>query len=201
MPANSATNVSETRAKARDKSVTRLSILEAARRLVAERGTDSLSLGAVAVEAGFARATVYGYFKSKNELLQALAAYDLAQLAGAMSGQGEWSNPGEEPATPAAGVQTVSGDDSDAELDTPHVVPDVGVTEHEEADDLPVMILDELAPGSEEAAIPHATTPAELSRTTSEDAGSIEAFAASLLESGAASDSSASAGESDTSHF
>ena len=50
MPASPATNVSETRAKAREKSATRLSILEAARRLAAERGRDTQTLAQEAIE-------------------------------------------------------------------------------------------------------------------------------------------------------
>ena len=63
----------------------RASILDAARRL-ADRGADtsSLSLSAVADEAGFVAATVYGYFRSKEELLLAIAADDLAGLAALM---------------------------------------------------------------------------------------------------------------------
>lgn len=131
MPASTATDVTDTRAKAREKSVTRLSILEAARRLIAERGPDAVSLGAVALEAGFARATVYGYFKSKDEMLQAVAAYDLTQLAGAMSGASEWPNPSDENATKAADAapeeehaaveyDTPEAEDSQAEADASH---------------------------------------------------------------------------------
>jgi len=63
----------------------RAAILDAARRL-ADRGVDtsSLSLSAVADEAGFVAATVYGYFRSKEELLLAIAADDLAGLAALM---------------------------------------------------------------------------------------------------------------------
>ncbi|HEY1709783.1 MAG TPA: TetR family transcriptional regulator [Rhizomicrobium sp.] len=80
MRAKPATDVNQTRAKARDKSATRLAILEAARRLAAEHGIETLTLASVAVEAGFARATVYGYFKSKEELLQSVVADDVDTL-------------------------------------------------------------------------------------------------------------------------
>ncbi|HEX2590035.1 MAG TPA: TetR family transcriptional regulator, partial [Rhizomicrobium sp.] len=91
MPAKpAATDVSRTRAKARDKSATRASILDAGRRLAADVGTDAVTLAGVAAEAGFARATVYGYFKSKDELLAAIAAKDLEAIADAMGGEGEW---------------------------------------------------------------------------------------------------------------
>ena len=53
---------------------TRDAILEAARRLIERRGADALTLSAVAVEAHVARATIYGYFSSRRELLSRLAA-------------------------------------------------------------------------------------------------------------------------------
>ncbi len=43
-----------------------------------------MSLRAVAAEAGFAPAALYGYFRGKDELLLALAADDLTVLARAM---------------------------------------------------------------------------------------------------------------------
>jgi AcrR family transcriptional regulator len=43
-----------------------------------------LSLRGVAAEAGFAPAALYGYFRSKDELLLALAAEDLGRLAKVM---------------------------------------------------------------------------------------------------------------------
>lgn len=60
---------------------TRVSILDAARRVAARDGARDLSLRAVATEAGFAPAGLYSYFTSKAELLLALAAEDLATLA------------------------------------------------------------------------------------------------------------------------
>ena len=53
-------------------------ILDAARRVAARDGARELSLRSVAAEAGFAPAALYGYFASKDELLLALAADDLA---------------------------------------------------------------------------------------------------------------------------
>lgn len=61
-----------------------MAILEAARRVAARDGARELSLRSVAAEAGFAPAGLYGYFRSKDELLLALAADDLTQLARAM---------------------------------------------------------------------------------------------------------------------
>lgn len=66
------------------KAQSRAQILEAARRVAARHGARELSLRAVAAEAGFAPAGLYGYFRSKDELLLALAADDLTQLARAM---------------------------------------------------------------------------------------------------------------------
>lgn len=64
----------------------RTAILEAARRVAAREGARDLSLRGVAAEAGFAPAALYGYFRSKDELLLALAAEDLTQLARVMKG-------------------------------------------------------------------------------------------------------------------
>jgi TPR repeat protein len=63
---------------------TRAAILNAARALFDRGGIDALSLGAVASETGFAPPTVYAYFTSKNDLLVATVANDLAELARAM---------------------------------------------------------------------------------------------------------------------
>ena len=70
--------------RARAHSATRASILEAARRVAEREGARNLSLRAAAAEAGFAPAALYGYFRSKDELLLALAADDLSGLARAM---------------------------------------------------------------------------------------------------------------------
>jgi AcrR family transcriptional regulator len=66
------------------KAASRSSILEAARRVAERDGARDLSLRAVAAEAGFAPAALYGYFQGKDELLLALAADDLTVLARAM---------------------------------------------------------------------------------------------------------------------
>src|SRR6202012_4209028 len=67
---------------------TRESILDAARHVAERDGARNLSLRAVAGEAGFAPAALYGYFRNKDELLLALAAEDLTQLARVMKGSG-----------------------------------------------------------------------------------------------------------------
>lgn len=70
--------------RARERRLQRAAIVEAARRVALREGAVNFSLRAVAAEAGFAPAALYGYFSGKNELLIALAAEDLAKLAHAM---------------------------------------------------------------------------------------------------------------------
>ena len=65
----------------RSRQASRAAILEAARRVAVRDGARDMSLRGVAAEAGFAPAALYGYFRSKDELLLALAAEDLTQLA------------------------------------------------------------------------------------------------------------------------
>jgi AcrR family transcriptional regulator len=67
--------------RAAARAASRTAILEAARRVAAKAGARDLSLRGVAAEAGFAPAALYGYFRSKDELLLALAADDLGRLA------------------------------------------------------------------------------------------------------------------------
>jgi AcrR family transcriptional regulator len=78
----------ERRRREGGKQASRLAILEAARRVAAREGARDLSLRGVAAEAGFAPAALYGYFRNKDELLLALAAEDLSQLARVMKGSG-----------------------------------------------------------------------------------------------------------------
>lgn len=70
--------------RTRSRNATRTGILDAARRLAARKGARNLSLRGVAAEAGFAPAALYVYFRSRDELLVALAADDLTRLAQAM---------------------------------------------------------------------------------------------------------------------
>ena len=79
-----ATSLHRAERRARERSLTRAAILDSARRVAAREGAANLSLRAVAAEAGFAPAALYGYFAGKNELLIALAAEDLTGLARAM---------------------------------------------------------------------------------------------------------------------
>lgn len=67
-----------------ESAATRGAILSAARQVARREGILDMSLTAVAAEAGFAPASVYAYFGSKNELLLGVVADDLATLAQAM---------------------------------------------------------------------------------------------------------------------
>jgi AcrR family transcriptional regulator len=89
--------IAQNRAKrrAQEQIATRTAILEAARKVGARDGARHLSLRAVAAEAGFAPAALYGYFRNKDELLLALAADDLALVARAMRDAGLNAPPAE----------------------------------------------------------------------------------------------------------
>ena len=56
----------------RERAKTRAALIEVARLMVERDGEPALTLGAVADEAGLARATVYGFFAGRHELLDAL---------------------------------------------------------------------------------------------------------------------------------
>jgi len=60
--------------KTRQRAANRAAILEAAKRVAAREGAGALSLRAVAGEAGYAPASVYEYFRTRGELVLALAA-------------------------------------------------------------------------------------------------------------------------------
>jgi len=78
--------IEQTRAerRTRARSAARAGILEAARRVAEREGARDLSLRGVAAEAGFAPAALYVYFRSKDELMLALAAEDLSRIAQAV---------------------------------------------------------------------------------------------------------------------
>lgn len=78
------TGTSGTGRRAEQRSTTRARIIAAARKVAAREGAPNLSLRGVAAEAGFAPAALYGYFRSKSELILALAAEDLSGMARAM---------------------------------------------------------------------------------------------------------------------
>jgi AcrR family transcriptional regulator len=65
----------------RQRAANRSAIIDAARRVAAREGTSGLALRAVAAEAGYAPASVYEYFRNRAELVLALGAEDLGQLA------------------------------------------------------------------------------------------------------------------------
>src|SRR5689334_17195184 len=62
----------------------RAAIVEAARRLARREGLVDMTLTGVAKEAGVAATDIYAFFTSKNDLLQAVVADDLATLAKTM---------------------------------------------------------------------------------------------------------------------
>jgi AcrR family transcriptional regulator len=59
-------------------------LIETAVRLISERGTDALSITALAREMGINRTTVYYHFDSREALLHAVASWATAQLARGM---------------------------------------------------------------------------------------------------------------------
>jgi AcrR family transcriptional regulator len=59
-------------------------LIETAVRLISERGTDALSITALAREMGINRTTVYYHFASREELLHAVSSWATAQLAKGM---------------------------------------------------------------------------------------------------------------------
>jgi AcrR family transcriptional regulator len=89
--AEAAIQKKQTGGRAAAKAASRTVILDAARRVAARDGAREMSLRGVAAEAGFAPAALYGYFRSKDELLLALAADDLGRLAKVMKEAGGFS--------------------------------------------------------------------------------------------------------------
>jgi TPR repeat protein/DNA-binding transcriptional regulator YbjK len=144
------TDVNRTRARARDRSAARLSVLEAARKLAAKDGIENVTLAAVAVEAGFARATVYGYFKNKDELLQAVVAEDLSGLAEMVSGdppivEAVETRPAEE--APVAPVELVAEQTvEEPAAESPPAIADVPANARAERQAKLETILSQLAP-------------------------------------------------------
>lgn len=86
----------------------RIAILDAARRVAARDGAREMSLRGVAAEAGFAPAALYGYFRSKDELLLALAAEDLTSLAKAMKSAGGLAGAGAAALEMLRGAETMA---------------------------------------------------------------------------------------------
>src|SRR5262245_12682919 len=59
-------------AEARSDRLKRRQILEGARRMFLAQGFDAASMGAIARQAGVSKGTLYVYFKSKEELFEAI---------------------------------------------------------------------------------------------------------------------------------
>ena len=60
---------------------TRAAALDGARRVLVEHGLRKATMGDVAVRGGLAKATLYNHFRTKDELVTALVADDLDDLA------------------------------------------------------------------------------------------------------------------------
>ncbi len=60
---------------------TRAAALDGARRVLAEHGVRKATMGDIAVRGGLAKATLYNHFRTKDEVVAALVADDLAELA------------------------------------------------------------------------------------------------------------------------
>ena len=71
--------------------------LDAAARLVAERGLTSVTMSAIATEAGIGRATLYKYFPDVEAILVAWHERDIVDGAAAsrLAGQHDWRSKGE----------------------------------------------------------------------------------------------------------
>ncbi|HUJ02594.1 MAG TPA: TetR family transcriptional regulator [Rhizomicrobium sp.] len=68
-------------ARAWQRGATRRAIFDAARFLTGRDGVDDLTLNAVATEAGYSTTTIFAYFQTKEELITAIVADDLAAFA------------------------------------------------------------------------------------------------------------------------
>jgi AcrR family transcriptional regulator len=90
------------------RAVSRAAILSAARHVAARDGAREMSLRGVAAEAGFAPAALYGYFRSKDELLLALAADDLTALARVMREAGGLAGAGAAALALLQGAETMA---------------------------------------------------------------------------------------------
>jgi AcrR family transcriptional regulator len=75
------------RARRSDFERTRRRILEAARRLMAERGPESLTVSAVAHAAQINRTTAYQHFRTRDELVRAVSEELIAEIGGFLAGQ------------------------------------------------------------------------------------------------------------------
>ncbi|MEU1269148.1 helix-turn-helix domain-containing protein [Streptomyces sp. NPDC005799] len=77
---------------AEHRSMQRAALLDAARSLLSEGGTDALTFPALAERTGLARSSVYEYFRSRAAVVEELCAVDFpvwaAEVEAAMSGAG-----------------------------------------------------------------------------------------------------------------
>ncbi|MBR5476424.1 MAG: TetR/AcrR family transcriptional regulator [Bacteroidaceae bacterium] len=64
---------------------TRETIIKVAQKLFAEKGIDNITMSDIAAEAKKSRRTVYTYFQSKEELLEASIEMELQKVSGAIS--------------------------------------------------------------------------------------------------------------------
>ena len=64
---------------------TRETIIKVAQKLFAEKGIDNITMSDIAAEAKKSRRTVYTYFQSKEELLEASIEMELQKISGAIS--------------------------------------------------------------------------------------------------------------------
>ena len=71
----------ESSARSWQRGATRRAILDAARLLAARHNSTDFSLSSVAKETGYSTTTLFAYFQTKNELLNAVVADDLATIA------------------------------------------------------------------------------------------------------------------------
>src|SRR5437868_3830552 len=93
----------------------RAAILGAARRVAERVGVLEMTLTGVAKEASVAATDIYAFFTSKNDLLQAVVADDLASLAKTMRRNLEQPSDGADgangaPATHATPVQSIANE-------------------------------------------------------------------------------------------
>lgn len=61
-------------------------ILDAARQLIGERGNDAVSMREIALQAGVPIASVYDYFRDKNEILRALMVIYMSKIQNRIAG-------------------------------------------------------------------------------------------------------------------
>jgi AcrR family transcriptional regulator len=87
----------------REKEALRTRIVEAARDIMSERGLDALSMRSIAERIEYSPATIYLYFKDKNELLEDVirAGFSLmaAYIQAEMSAAGHPANPADQQRT------------------------------------------------------------------------------------------------------